>query len=590
MFIKWKISDNSQAYSILAVFFLGVFSYFYWIGDYVLFFQEKQSLFVYTREYLHGFTIMPGGLLEYAGKFLTQFYSNAFAGSIILALVLTLPALVLFRINKRLQAGSPFSLFLMLIPSALLLLMQTRYYHSMEYNLGYILVLIYFLVAIIPEIKILRYLGLCFFPLFLYLSGAFAWIFLGIYGFYMLVYGKGINKIVYSAVLLVIAGLTLVVFKNFIFLQPYGQIILFPFPFINDPAHTLFFRISGPVIVMYPVLYKTAGLIRVRIINNRIYNVISVALLFAVVILGLKKLYNPQTARVIQIEELVFRSDWKKVIELQEKDPSYNMIGQYFYNIALSETGQLCDRLFHGSQDFGSGSLILPWSNEHLSWGAYFFYSIGLVNEAHRWAYEEMVVYGYRPQNIKLLIRTSIINGNYRMAEKYIGILKRTLFYRAEASRYESLLANPANRESDPDIFEKSRIRPRENFFIQLDTPESNLALMLSDNPQNRKAFEYLMAWLLLNKDVETVVSNIQSMKGMDYTRIPVHLEEAVLIYYNSKKVIPDLAGLSLSPETIMRFDQYVQSYLSIRQNPAAGREMMRQKYGNTFWYYFHFK
>jgi hypothetical protein len=309
-----------------------------------------------------------------------------------------------------------------------------------------------------------------------------------------------------------------------------------------------------------------------------------------VVILGLVKLYNPQIARVIQIEELVFRSDWEKVIELQEEDPSFNMIGQYFYNIALSESNQLCDRLFHGSQDFGSGSLILPWSNEHLSWGAYFFYSIGLVNEAHRWAYEEMVVYGYRPQNIRLLIKTNLINGNFRMAEKYIGILKRTLNYRAAAEEYEKFIADPAGLESDPELGEKIKIRPRDNFFIQLDSPENNLALMLSDNPQNNKAFEYLMAWLLLNKDVETVVNYIKNMKGMGYTRIPVHLEEAVLIYYNSKKVIPDLAGLSLSPETIMRFDQYVQAYMGIRQNPAAGREMMRQRFGNTFWYYFHFK
>ncbi len=149
--------------------------------------------------------------------------------------------------------------------------------------------------------------------------------------------------------------------------------------------------------------------------------------------------YNSQTVRVINLEKLVFEEKWEKAIENQEKYPSENLIGQYFYNIALSETDQLCDRLFYGPQDFGTGSLILEWSSEHLNWGAYSFYTTGLINEAQRWAYEEMVVYGLRPQNMKLLTKTSLLTGNYRLTEKYTGILENTLFYKNWAREYQKM-------------------------------------------------------------------------------------------------------------------------------------------------------
>ena len=178
--------------------------------------------------------------------------------------------------------------------------------------------------------------------------------------------------------------------------------------------------------------------------------------------------YNSQTARVINLEKLVFEEKWIEAIEYQEKYPSENMIGQYFYNIALSETDQLCDRLFYGRQDFGTGSLILEWSSEHLNWGAYSFYTTGLINEAQRWAYEEMVVYGHRPQNMKLLAKTSLLTGNYRLAKKYAGILKNSLFYKTWAGKFEKMAEDTSLIRLDPELGKKLKILPQETFLFIL--------------------------------------------------------------------------------------------------------------------------
>jgi hypothetical protein len=201
-----------------------------------------------------------------------------------------------------------------------------------------------------------------------------------------------------------------------------------------------------------------------------------------------------------------------------------------------------------------------------------------------------MVVYGRRPQNMKMLVKSGLLTGNYRLAEKYTRILDNTIFYRSWAERYQKMAVDTSLIRSDPELGKKLSTLPGADFFIHLESPENNLPMLVDENPENRKAFEYMMSWLMLSKEVEILANNIRLMKKMGYTRIPRHIEEAIMIWYNSKKALPDLGGLEISPETRLRFDQYFTTYVSARQNPKLLEETMRLKFADTFWYYFHFK
>ena len=589
IFQKIKTTGNTDAYYLLAFFFVLTFGYFYWVADYILFFQERQSLFVFSKEYLEEYLLKPGGLLEYASIFLTQFSFNAFNGSLILAFILTLPGFIILKINNRLILSRSFSSLVLLIPSCFLLLIQTNYNHKMEYNLGFLLVLFYFLISILPIKKQNRYIALTLFPLFFYLVGAYVWVFLGMYIIYCLSYEKGRQLFTYSLILLSIIIISFLVFKYFLFLQPFDQLIRYPLPFIDDSKYRFILYLLVGFMLFYPLLSKIAFSIKFKKINTLLITFFSVFFIFSATMLFLYKAYNPQTARVLRLEKMVFEEKWNEVIDFHENYPSKNMIGQYYYNIALSETDQLCNRLFFGRQDFGPNSLILPWKKEHLNWGSCFFYSVGLINEAHRWAYEEMIVYGYRPQNIIMLIKTNLINGNYRRAKKYINILNETINYKQLANEYEKLLNDTEHVRLHPELGEKIKIMPKENFFIEISDPQNNIPLLLKSNSNNKKAFEYEMSWLLLTKNVEAVVNNIKKFKDMGYTRIPIHVEEAALAYFNSTGKIPDLGGLLISHETKIRFDQYVSAFKLNRKNPSLGKENMQEKFGNTFWFYFHF-
>jgi len=582
-----KLKDT---YISLGIFFLAAFGYFFFVANYVLYFQETQALFVFSWDYIDKFLHKPGGLLEYAGRFITQFYAGRITGSLILTVILTLPGVILLSIHRRKFQSYSLSLFSILIPSWLLMLMQANYYHLVEYNIGIILILAYYLFSVLSDNKYFKILVIILWPLFYYLAGAYALIFALMHIIQSLFSDKGSHRYIDAFFMLLVAAVSSLVFWKILFFQPVEHILFFPLPLLENTVYKFTFFMMVCYLIFFPVIYSSGISEKFNWLNKRIYLFLSVVFLSISSLFILVKIYNPQTARVIELERLIFNEKWDEAIKFQEKRPARNLIGEYFYNVALSETGRLCDRLFIGNQDFGSGSLVLPWGDEHLNRGAYFYYSVGLTNEAHRWAYEEMVVYGYRPQNIKLLAKTSLINGDFRMARRYINILKRTIYYRDLASGYEKMADNPDLISSDPELFGKSMILPKSSFFIQFNEPQNNLPLLLSSQPENMKAFEYYMAGLLLTKNVEAVMNNVGKMKEAGYTLIPRFIEEAVLIYYNSTKIYPDLGGLEVSLETRERFAEYFAAYVSARKNASTLKEKMEEGFGDTFWFYFHFK
>lgn len=582
----WSIDP----YVLTGTFFVLTFGYFFFFGNYVLYFQETQSLFVFSGEYFYKHLQKPGALLEYAGRFLAQFYHGRLIGSLIVAIVLTLPAIVAKAINRRFISGVSYSVHLMMIPSLLLLLMQANYYHLMEYNLGFLSVLLLYLLLLNFSEKYYRLLILLIYPLVYFLTGAYAFIFLGLYIFHHIFIEKGRAGYFYSFLILLIGILTFIIFWKLIFYQPVQQLLYSPLPVLDNPLYRNVFIVLSGCIVFYPLVLLAVKNIKSRRLNSKLYSYLSLIVFSSLIVFFLVRTYNPQTGRVVEIERLIFSGKYDEAVKVQEKRPARNLIGEYFYNIALSETGQLCDRLFHGPQDFLAGSLVLPWGDVHLNRGAYFYYAIGLINEAHRWAYEEMVVFGYRPENIELLVKTSLINGDYDMAKKYINILKRTIFYRKWAKEFEKMAGNPDLIRSNPELGAKIKLLPKNNFFIQFNEPQNNLPLILEGQPDNRRAIEYYLAGLLLTKKVEILVSNIINMKESGYTQIPRHVEEAVMIYYNSTGKYPDLGGLPVSKETQARFSQYFTTYQNARNIPSTLKEKMQNGFGDTFWYYFHFK
>jgi hypothetical protein len=341
--------------------------------------------------------------------------------------------------------------------------------------------------------------------------------------------------------------------------------------------------------ILYPGLLKATSLLKLKETNARSISLYSVILIFSITIFVQSRLYKPEVKNLFTLEKLFYQQDWEGVIKYQEKKQLRNVIAQYYYNIALAEKDMLCERMFYSRQDFGTKSILVQWdSNANINQiyrGAYFFYTIGLINEAHRWAFESMVMQGYRPENIKLLIKTEMINGHYKIAEKYINVLKKTLNYRGLAKKYEGMLNDHSLIVADRELGGKLNLLPDKDFLIQLKDQQDNVLLLLQANPANRKAYEYMMAWFMLERNVEKVCGEIARLKDLGYTRIPRHIEEAGIFLISNTGQSPDLGGLKISDETYRRFSRYK----SAASQSGAGKEKFQKSFDNTFWYYMEF-
>ncbi len=582
-FLKYKSSILSILALILFMFLISTFS----VTREIFLFQKNRVIFTFSSDYLHQYTSKPGGLLEYAGNFLTQGYYNYTAGFLILSLFLMLAWVIHSNINKLLSEVDAPPMLYTLIPVGLLLICYGNFHYFIHYTLGYLTAATCFLFTIKRENKRQWFIFLVLFPLLFYGAGSFSFIYAGLCIIRIIVSKKGLSGYLLPVLLAMYVYLTFEVFKNFLFLEPLNKLLVYPLLVSEGKGLPLFLFILTGYTVLSPWILKTPFFL---MLNKSFSGIIPATLLLSLIpaTFLFPGRANSELAEVTRIEEAVYVQDWDSVIKLCGNSHSTNLTA-YYNNLALANKNQLCDSLFFTMGSFGAESLTLPRTGEYVEKAVYYYYTIGLINEAHHLAYESMVKNGYRPENIKMLIKTNLINKKYRTAERYINILSKTMHFKDLARHYNKMLNNPVLVSTDIELGKKTDMLPKNDFFIR-DFDDQNIELFLMANPCNKTAFEYKIARLLIEKDIVTMIYEVKNMKGMGYTRIPRHIEEAILTYIKSND-LPDLGGLVVSPECETQFAEF-NTTLNLHKNADKSwlKSEMKEKWGNTFWYYFQFE
>jgi len=106
-------------YFLAALIMITVWVAYYFYFNYIFYYQEKLSLFIYSDEYLKQFISKPGGLIEYSGNFLTQGYFSSMYGAFILSVILALTGVVYFMIGKRISSQKPSGIAVSLLMAGL---------------------------------------------------------------------------------------------------------------------------------------------------------------------------------------------------------------------------------------------------------------------------------------------------------------------------------------------------------------------------------------------------------------------------------------------------------------------------------------
>jgi len=278
---------------------------------------------------------------------------------------------------------------------------------------------------------------------------------------------------------------------------------------------------------------------------------------------------------------------WPQLLRIARRHPN-NYFVVNAVNRALYHTSRLSFDMFSWPQH--PDTLFLSTEEyKYAYWkklGVYL--DIGLVNMAENALTESLEGLGERPIILKRLALINIAKANYDSARIYLGALSKTLFHADWANNYLERLKSDPNLSEDKEIQRLRSVNMEDDYaFTSFKNIETTLLKLLEKNRQNRMAFEYLMSWYLLTGQLEKFVKNLDRLDDFGFSQFPPLYEEAMLVYVHSVRKPINLRGRRLSAESRQRFDGFNQVLNNYGKNKQAAFNTLAKDYWDSYFFYY---
>ena len=640
-----KCMYEVYGYVFSAIFGMCVFLFFWRLFPYHLHFQEQFQLFLFTKSYFFEVCSRPGGFCNYIGRFLTQFYISSFFGAVLMSCLLVGIQQLTHAVAERFlgnrlveegvrsnperivkdqkdkQAGTSLrltGLLLSFLPSLIF------WYYLCDENTqtaGAIALIFTLLIALAgARLKsvFLRWLYLFIgIPVFYWLAGGtiiVSIILLSMFEWRCRRAASGKIRMFWLSVLSAICFVFILPVITKIFLPQY---LLYRYWWGVDYVHFVnyssFFIIYIWLSIILVVLgkeflakieakknqtTKSARAIQSKYkslpwLKNLQVICFSGILLLAIYFVILKSAYqqNFLNEEVMAYDYHCRMMNWDQVVMMANRKAPTFPITVACLNLALYQTGKLPDKMFHYFQN-GPEGLLPSYQRDFLipMVGSEPYWRLGLVNTAQRFAFEAMEAFPNNQKSvrsIKRLVETNLVNGHYEVASKYLYWLEHTLFYRKWAKDTRTFLYDEAKINTHHEWGKIRRFRTGEDFLFDENAKDAMLRIIFEQHPDNRMAFEYLMAYALLTNDTRNFVRYFQLAKDFNYHEIPQSYQEAFAYLASLKNDDTDEAiSLQISETVRQQFQAYIRIYTST-QSPEP---LLRKQFQHTYWYYYHFR
>lgn len=574
----------------------GVAVVIFWAVPFVggLCFQEQYQMFLFDTGYFLERIVLPGGLADYISEFLVQFYYMPVLGGAIIALLLMGIQVAVWGLMKQYGARHDFPGYLLsFLPSI-----------ALWCAMGDQNVLLSFVVALLGALVIgwihNRFHNRLVKVVFELVSTALVYWFLGpvVFVYVVLMIGdtlknalqKGnvLSGIGYSACILIltIAWILLTtqtlqypLYRIFAGLNYYrypGTIS--PLPFV-----VMVWAVVIPFLGMIPCRQKSLQ----KLQQSKVVIVLSYVLVIVASWFGIKASFDEMTYELIDYDFLVRTEQWDKIIEKAEKKPATTPLGVSCVNLALSQKGMLADRLFEFYQNGGEGlfptftrDMISPVSTAEI------FFRLGMVNDAERYMFEaQEAIPNYRKSArlTRRIIECEIINGNYQVAAKLLRRLQKTLYYGNWANQTMALLGNEKAINRHPIYGKLRKYREKKQDFLFSDREmDQMLGLLFLNDNHNRMAYEYLMCYELLQRDMEKFMQYYPLGRFVGYDHIPRSFQEILIGNWMKTHSDPRTIPYSVDAQNVNNTLNFIQLYM---QNPKDS-QLSQQPYVSNAWHY----
>lgn len=574
----------------------GVAVVIFWAVPYVggLCFQEQYQMFLFDSGYFWERIVLPGGLADYISEFLVQFYYMPVLGGAIIALLLMGIQTAVWGLMKQYGARHDFPGYLLsFLPSI-----------ALWCAMGDQNVLLSFVVALFGALVIgwihNRFHNRLVKVVFELVSTALVYWFLGpvVFLYAALMIGDTLKNakqkdsilsgIGYSVCILVLT-IAWILLTTQTLQYPLYRILaglnyyrypgaISPLPFV-----VMVWAVVIPFLGMIPCHRKSLQ----KLQQSKVVIVLSYVLVIVASWFGIKASFDEMTYDLIDYDFLVRTEQWDKIIEKAEKKPATTPLSVSCVNLALSQKGVLADRLFEFYQNGGEG--LFPTFTRDMTSPvstAEIFFRLGMVNDAERYMFEaQEAIPNYRKSArlTRRIIECEIINGNYQVAAKLLRRLQKTLFYSNWANQTMALLGNEKAINQHPIYGKLRKYREKKQDFLFSDREmDQMLGLLFLNDNHNRMAYEYLMCYELLQRDMEKFMQYYPLGRFVGYDHIPRTFQEILIGNWMKTHSNPRTIPYSVDAQNVNNTLNFIQLYMQNPKDPQLGQ----QPYVSNAWHY----
>ena len=574
----------------------GVAVVIFWSVPYMsgLCFQEQYQMFLFDIGYFLERIVQPGGLADYISEFLVQFYYMPVLGGTIIALLLMSIQAISWGLMKQFGMKAVFPGYLLsFVPSIVLWCAMG------DQNL-----LLSFVVALSGALLMgwihNRFHNRLVKVVFELVSTALVYWFLGpvvfLYAALMigdtLMKGKQnghiLSSLGYSACLLILTVAWILLTTQSLqypLYRIFSGLNYYRYPGTVSPL-PLGVMIWTVVVVFFGMVPDGHAWIK-KLQQSKVVMVLAYVLVIVASWFGIKASFDEMTYDLIDYDFLVRTEQWDKIIEKAEKKPATTPLSVSCVNLALSQKGMLADRLFEFYQNGGEGlfptftrDMISPVSTAEI------FFRLGMVNDAERYMFEaQEAIPNYRKSArlTRRIIECEIINGNYQVAAKLLRRLQKTLFYSNWANQMMALLGNEKAINRHPIYGKLRKYREKKQDFLFSDREmDQMLGLLFLNDNHNRMAYEYLMCYELLQRDLEKFVQYYPLGRFVGYDHIPRSFQEILIGNWMKTHSDPRTIPYSVDAQNVNNTLNFIQLYMQNPKNPQLGQ----QPYVSNAWHY----
>lgn len=574
----------------------GVAVVIFWSVPFVggLCFQEQYQMFLFDTGYFLERIVLPGGLADYISEFLVQFYYMPVLGGAIIALLLMGIQAAVWGLMKQYGARHDFPSYLLsFLPSI-----------ALWCAMGDQNILLSFVVALFGALLMgwihNRFHNRLVKVVFELVSTALVYWFLGpvVFLYAALMIGDTLKNakqkgnvfsgIGYSAVILILTVAWILLTTQTL-----------QYPLYRIFAGLNYYRYPGTisplpfVVMVWAVVIPFLGMIPChrkflqKLQQSKVVMALSYVLVIVASWFGIKASFDEMTYELIDYDFLVRTEQWDKIIEKAEKKPATTPLSVSCVNLALSQKGMLADRLFEFYQNGGEGlfptftrDMISPVSTAEI------FFRLGMVNDAERYMFEaQEAIPNYRKSArlTRRIIECDIINGNYKVAAKLLRRLQKTLFYSNWANQTMALLGNEKAINRHPIYGKLRKYREKKQDFLFSDREmDQMLGLLFLNDNHNKMAYEYLMCYELLQRDMEKFMQYYPLGRFVGYDHIPRTFQEILIGNWMKTHSDPRTIPYSVDAQNVNNTLNFIQLYMQNPKDPQLGQ----QPYVSNAWHY----